>query len=266
MIIEELIKTDVNSLNDFQPSGWKDILPIFDFYTTSNFCFPIKATIENKIIGIGSLIIHNNVSWLAHIIVHPDARNKGIGKRITEKLVAISKAKKCKTIYLIATDLGAAVYEKVGFKTETEYLFFKALQPDKNWTISNKIAPFSNDLKDQILKMDKKVSQENRMFCIEEHLQCGHYYKNDNILEGFYLPSFGEGLIIATTDSAGLELMKLRLKSETTAAFPSDNLIAKEFMNQNNYKAYKKAKRMRLGIKRPVIFSNIYNRIGGDIG
>jgi hypothetical protein len=90
--------------------------------------------------------------------------------------------------------------------------------------------------------------------------------RENGIIDGFYLPSFGEGLIIANTSTAGLGLMKLRLKTKSKAVFPSDNLEASGFMLKNNLMPFAKAKRMRLGKKRDVILKDIYNRAGGNIG
>lgn len=266
MDIQNLKRSDVGLLVDLQPPGWRDLIPIFNFYSNSAFCFPVKATFDNKIVGIGAAINHNSVTWLAHIIVHPDHRNKGIGQLITQTLVERAKAKNCLTIYLIATDLGMPVYEKISFETETEYLFFKDLKKGRRWIPSKNITNFSCQMKEQIAHIDQQVSGEQRMFHMEQYLQSGYVYKNNNIIEGFYLPSFGEGLIIANTSSAGLELMKVRLASKVDVVFPSNNLIAAEFMDKNNYNITKKAKRMRLGMKRTVLLANIYNRIGGDIG
>ncbi len=266
MTIQDLKQNDLKSIIDLQPTDWSDILLNFEFYTNSEFCFPIKVIVDNKIVGVGTTIIHNDISWLAHIIVHKDYRNNGIGKLLTQTLVNNSRNKKCDSIYLIATDLGAIVYEKLGFETDTEYLFFKDIKSNSHWTKSKNISLFSEDLKDQIINLDKLVSGEDSFFHIESHLKNGYVYKKDNLVEGFYLPSFGDGLIIAKTDSAGIELMKLRLLTKENAVFPSDNLIATAFMNHNNYKISGKAKRMRLGRKRPIFLSNIYNRIGGNLG
>lgn len=266
MTVQDFKKSDLSSLTHFQPTGWRDLFPIFEFYISSVFCVPIKITFDNKIAGIGAVIFHNDIAWLAHIITHPDHRKKGIGLLITNTLIDYSRSKNCETIYLIATDLGAPVYKKAGFKTETEYLFFQDLKQDKLWTPSPNIHLYKEGFKDQVLALDERVSKENRRFRLENHLENGHVYTKDSIVEGFYLPTFGEGLILAETDSAGIELMKLRMATQNIAAFPKDNVIAAEFMNKHNFKPYKKAKRMRLGIKREVQFSNIYNRIGGDIG
>jgi len=82
--IQTLEHKEIVLLTDLQPPEWQDIVPTFDYYTKAAFCFPIKVTIDNKIVGIGTTIIHNDIAWLAHIIVHPDKRNKGIGQLITQ--------------------------------------------------------------------------------------------------------------------------------------------------------------------------------------
>ncbi len=265
MNIEELKEHDVSQVASLQPEGWRDIVPIFDFYTKASYCFPVKVTIDQKIIGIGTAIMHNDVGWLAHIIVHSNYRNLRIGRSVTQTLVNRLR-NRTDNIHLIATELGEPVYNKIGFETIAEYLFFKEIKADPEWTTSNAISLYTNSLKDQIIKLDKLISKEDRIFRLEEHLQNSYVYKRNNKVEGLYVPTFGEGLIIASTDSAGIELMKLRLATHENAAFPSDNPAATAFMYKNNYTAYKSAKRMQLGKKRAVLTSNIYNRIGGDIG
>ena len=81
--------SDMRSLADLQPEGWGDITPAYQFYVTSLFCFPIKVIIANRIIAVGAAIIHNEVAWLGQIIVHPDFRNRGIGKKISKRNIAL---------------------------------------------------------------------------------------------------------------------------------------------------------------------------------
>jgi GNAT superfamily N-acetyltransferase len=266
MDIQPLEHKDISVLSDLTPDGWQNIVPIFDFYTKSNFCFPIKVVHANKIVGVGTTIIHNDIAWLAHIIVHPDRRNQGIGQLITQTLVDKVKEKSCDTIHLIATDLGAHVYEKLGFVTETEYLFFKDIKPGQSWEVSKKIIPFADNFRKQVESLDHHVSLEKRMLQVEQHLKNGFVYLQNNKVEGYYLPTFGEGLIVADTASAGVELMKLRLTAKEHAAFPVDNSSAASFFRQYNFKEFKTAKRMRLGEKKNWQPTKIYNRIGGNLG
>lgn len=60
MKIQEIKLSETDKLKELQPEGWPDIIPKFEFYIKSDFYFPIKATIENKIIGIGTTIIHGD--------------------------------------------------------------------------------------------------------------------------------------------------------------------------------------------------------------
>lgn len=266
MDIQNLEHIDINFISDLLPIGWEGVIPTIDSYTDTNFCFPIKVSIDKKIVGIGTTIIHNETAWLAHIIVHPDYRNQSIGKVITQTLVDSSYSKSCETIYLLATELGEPVYKKIGFETETEYIVFKREGASEIFKNPGNIVAISNDFKKQILDLDRQVSGEDRILLLEQHLSNGFLYLQDNEAQGFYLPNLGEGLIIATTNSAGHELMKLRLKSKGFAAFPIDNVSATEFMRQNNFKASMTQKRMRLGKKRNWQPTNIYNRIGGNLG
>lgn len=266
MHIKKLEHSDINFISDLLPSGWESVIPTIDFYTKTNFCFPIKVSIDNKIVGTGTTIIHNKTAWLAHIIVHAAYRNQSIGKIITQTLVDSSYSKGCQTIYLLATKLGEPVYKKIGFETETEYIVFKKEGTNETFRDSENIVAINNDFKKLIWDLDRQVSSEDRILLLEQHLSDGFLYLQNNEAQGFYLPNLGDGLIIATTNSAGLELMKLRLKTKDFAAFPIDNVGATEFMRQKNFNEIRTEKRMRLGKKRNWEPKNIYNRIGGNLG
>jgi len=257
---------ETNLISDLQPEGWNDLKPSFDFYVQSPFCFPIKVVIDDVIVGLGATIIHNDVAWLGHVIVHADQRGNGIGQRITQSLIDTAKQNKCGTIYLIATKLGAPVYEKLGFITDTEYLFFKDIKFDKELVISDHVIPYEQAFKDEISIIDKMAAGEERMMHLESSLENGFVYMNNHKVEGFYLPTLGDGLIVANNSSAGLELLKLHLKSNDKVSFPIDNLLAKDFLYNNGFKEYDVAKHMRLGNIRPLKLENIYNRIGGNVG
>jgi hypothetical protein len=175
-------------------------------------------------------------------------------------------AMNCKTIYLIATELGEPVYKKLGFEIETEYVFFKDLVKNSDWTASPEVVPYNPSYRDQIEAIDKFVSGEDRMVHVERFLATGFVHITDDAINGFYLPDFGDGLILATKLNAGLDLMRLRLAAKDNASFPIENVDALQFMHSNNFQEFKKAKRMRLGPKRELNLQFVYNRIGGNVG
>lgn len=266
MKVTALKQEEVHLISDLRPDGWNNIIPFFENYIQASFCYPIKICIDNTIVGLGATIIHQETAWLAHIIVHPKFRNQGIGKSITRALIDLSYEKNCETICLIATELGAIIYNKLGFITETNYSFYKELNQQEPWLISKYISPFHPTYREQLLAMDLLVTKENRLASLESVIEQGLLYIENGTLKGYYLPTFGEGLIIAVEEQAGIELMKLRLNSSKDVSFPVDNLAATQFMAEANYSPFKTAKRMRIGKPKTVIFSSIFNRIGGHLG
>lgn len=257
---------DISILDELRPTDWTDIKIPFQIYLSSEFCFPIKLTLENKIIGVGCSIIHDDVAWLAHIIVHPEFRNQGHGTSITKQLIKIAEDNKTSTLFLIATEMGAPVYSKLGFVTETEYLFYKDVVLKEKFVLSDKMIPFQEKYFDQLYRLDKKLSSENRRPHLTEHCSSGIVYLEKDQVLGYYIPNFGEGIILAEHPSAGIELLKLHLTNNDKVVFPLDNTFAMQFMMMLSFDFFRKAKRMRLGIKRAWTPSTIYNRIGGNLG
>src|SRR5690242_17103555 len=123
MIIESLTNEDLPQVSGLQPEGWPSIIPSYQFYLQSSFCFPLKLSVDNQLAGVGTAIVHANTAWLAHIIVDPRQRNKGIGTDITKALIQLAEKYYCRTILLLATTLGEPVYTKLGFRKELDYIF-----------------------------------------------------------------------------------------------------------------------------------------------
>lgn len=265
MQIQPFQYEDIHKIADLTPEKWNNIRPGFTFYMDAPFCYPIKITIDGQIVGLGATIVHDDIAWLGHIIVHPDQRGKGIGKQMTQALVDIAKQKHCGTIYLIATHLGFPVYEKTGFLIETEYLAFKDINLEKT-PVSANIIPYQPAFKAAIASIDKITTGEARMMHLESFLETGAVYKTQDQVQGFYLPDLGEGLIVANNTAAGIELLKLHLQKTDRVVFPKENLNARDFLYQNGFKEYDVVKRMRIGHSRPLQLEHIYSRVSGSIG
>jgi GNAT superfamily N-acetyltransferase len=264
--IYPFLPSDLLLLKELQPPDWPDISLHFHYYTLSPYCFPIKVLLDQKMVGIGACIVRDETAWLAHIIVHPDYRQQGIGARITQYLVKDLQRMQKKTIYLIATDLGYPLYEKLGFRTETEYVFMKGGKFHSTANSCPYVFPFDASFRAQIMEIDRQVSGENRAVQLDEHLHNGFVYIRNKAIEGYYLPTWHEGLIIASTQEAGFELMGRRLETHETAALPVDNKQGIQFLLDHHFQEAKKAKRMRLGEKRNGRPDLVYNRISGSIG
>ena len=211
MKIEALAHSDLAYLKEFEPPNWGDLVPRFKYHIESAFCVPVKMTIADKTVAIGTVIFHKDSAWLASIIVHPAHRNNGYGKAITRQLISMIDTRKFTTIYLDATDMGYPVYLKLGFELESTYAHLKSEVNITGLQLSSSVIPYEKRYFKQILQLDKNISCEDRQDTIIENVQTAQIYINNNKVEGFYLPSLGNGLIIAEKDIAGIELIKCRL-------------------------------------------------------
>ena len=266
MNIQPVVENDINSIQHLQPEGWKDITFFFKKYINQPFSHPIKVTIDSVIVGIGTCIIHQDQAWLGHIIVDTRMRNKGIGKSITKHLINIANKHQCGSIHLIATALGYPVYTSLGFKDFTEYIFFQKSNEISFFEIDNRIQPYSNTFLDEIFALDKSISGEDRQAEIIEYLDLGYYFINHNEVIGFYLPDFGEGLIIARDNIAGIELLKLHINTHDYVSIPKENTYASKFLLDYNFIEINRAKRLIIGEGNNIKLNCIFNRIAGNLG
>ena len=266
MILDTIIESDLYNLRELQPEGWTDIIPIFDYYAKMPFCKPVKVTIENRIVGIGAGISFGNTAWLAHIIVNPEFRKRGIGSLIVDHLLIFLKNAGCETVSLIATDLGYKIYKKAGFAEQTEYVFFEREKQFKDYYRTENIVRCSNTNTEDIFSLDKNVSGEDRRRLLIDKLENSYVYQKNGKIIGYYFPDLGEGLIVADNIEAGIELMRLKFSTSNSGAMPVENREGIAFLKENGFIEIKRAKRMILGIKFPWHPSKIYNRIGGNLG
>lgn len=264
--IESLSSKDLEAVALLQPEGWPDIFPSVRYYCTSDFCFPLKAILDGLVVGIGTAIIHGSTAWLAHIIVHKDYRNGGIGTAITKALIDLIHKTPCRTILLTATALGEPVYKKVGFGVQTQYIFFDqgALPPPSDSV--EEIVAFHKQYEKALLNLDLSVSGEDRRKLLNDYMSSATLFIENNHLKGFYIPTLGEGLIVAETRDVGLELMKIKSSTNKAFCLPCDNEHGIEFLANSGYQENRKASRMILGDPMTWDGSKIYSRIGGNLG
>lgn len=265
MQILPLLKSDLDLLPHIQPHDWADIRIPIRFYVDAAYCFPFKAVVEGVLVGTGTATLHEKTGWLSTIVTHEKYRNRGIGKAITEHLLAFLQSHHCDYIYLIATALGEPVYQKVGFVTESRYHFFSDVNL-ANLAVSASIIPYQSTYKAAIFEIDQRISGEERWQHLETFLPESWVYLENDAIEGVYFPTFGDGLIVATTPKAGQELMKKRFQHFQMASFPEQNTEAYRFMSSHGYTPIATHARMYFDKPMPWQPAGLYNRVGGKIG
>jgi GNAT superfamily N-acetyltransferase len=263
--IEQFTSSDIPLLPPLQPDGWLPLGPYYHFYVTASYCHPVKCTVDGSMVGIGSCIRHRTTGWLAHIIVAPEYRRRGIGTLITKWLMTYLTGEwGMKTLHLVATPMGEPVYRRLGFRRISDYLFMRGGKTDSGEIAE--ILPFDDAFRDAGLKMDADASFEDRSQLLEPHWSNGCFILNNGALAGFFLPTLGEGYILATCREAGLALMRLKHGSGATAIVPEQNPEAVRYLTSSGYAEYRRGIRMVYGEPLPWRPEMIYGRIGGNLG
>jgi GNAT superfamily N-acetyltransferase len=263
--IEPFTLSDIAHLSPLQPEGWLPLGPYYEFYVNTPFCHPVKCTIDGRMAGIGCAIRHRTTGWLAHIIVAPECRRQGIGTFITKWLMNILiNEYHFKTLHLAATPLGLPIYRQLGFRPISDYVFMRdGMIKDEP---PPETVPFSEGLRDAALAMDKAASFEDRSQLLEPHWSHGRFVKNNGALEGYYLPTLGEGYIVATRPDVGLALMRIKHRNGGVAVVPEENQEAMLYLRENGYTEYRRGTRMIYGDPLPWRPEMIFGRIGGNLG
>lgn len=106
----------------------------------------MKVTDGNQVVGTGVSVLFTNTAWLAHIIVDPGCRNRGIGGAIVDHLLNDLDSRSVDTVLLIATKIGEPVYRKKGFLDVCEYVFMQRQEPLAELPVTDCIRPYGPDL------------------------------------------------------------------------------------------------------------------------
>lgn len=238
----------IDQLNQLCPDEWQsNAYDLFMHNEWQPWFHPYQLVIENKLIGFGMLFHFVTVAWLGWIIVHKHQRNKGYGAKITNHLIAEGRKFGASNFILTATELGAPIYEKAGFTTTSYYHFYKLPTNFKLNYEKNKIRKAKlNDLP-TIYSIDELATGEKRDILLKAHFDDTWVFVNDKI-EGYYVASIGNGLLIATTQDAGLNLFAFRIKkNKTTVVVPSGNSFFNDFLSREGLNCSYIIPRMTLG-------------------
>lgn len=265
MKVDLLITHDVPQLQGLQPEGWNPIVPYYEFYVAAPFCNPIKCVIDNRIAGIGSSIEHRGTAWLAHIIVHHDFRRQGIGTAITTTLMDyLLKKRGVRSIHLVATPTGEPLYQRLGFRRVSEYIF---LSGGKTSTDPETfLESYHPRFRAAGLRMDFDAASEDRAKLFEPHWTNACYTTKQGELTGFYMPTLGEGFILAMSNESGLALLRSKHSTGAPGVIPEENGHAISCMKANGFSEYRRGTRMTYGQPLSWHPERIYGRIGGNLG
>jgi GNAT superfamily N-acetyltransferase len=266
MTVEAFLHTDLPSLGELQPPGWRDITLAFDYYLSEAHCRPVKVVSDGRMVAVGCAITFRETGWIGHIIVHPEFRRRRIGMTVVNDSIEFLRASGCDTISLVATEDGYPVYLKAGFVPQTEYVFFERPEPPVSVPIPPDLRRIADSDMTEILRIDQEVTGEDRRALYAEVSPETLVCLDADTISGFYRPDLGEGFVAALNADAGRRLFAARIAGSSRVALPVENTDGIDQAGRAGFSEKRRSVRMVLGPPFGWRPECIYSRIGGNLG
>ncbi|MCB9168884.1 MAG: hypothetical protein H6597_03170 [Flavobacteriales bacterium] len=98
-----------------------------------------------------------------------------------------------------------------------------------------------------LLHLDRRVCGQDRAPLLLEHRFAAHVWVAAGRVEGFLLPTLGQGLVVADTPAIGLELQRWLLPHQHEVIVPAANTPACDHLEERGYTASLHGLRMEYG-------------------
>lgn len=247
--IKRITEQDLSGLNSLPPSEWNfDYESFVKKHLNDDFYFPFLMTIDDTVVGTGDVLHNGKIGWLANIFVKAGYRGRNLGVKMTQFLIDFLDKKKCETQILIATEMGERVYQKLGFRRTNIYQGYQS-KADRNHNMNENVRKLQESDIQSLLELDREINGEDRKcFLVNSYASGFGYFEKKGELTGFYLPDFGRGLVLARTQDAGLELLKIKHSEKGRISYiPVENKVAINFFKSNEIEQLENFSRMVLG-------------------
>ena len=136
-----------------------------EFAASHSACTTLLAEDGASIVGTAVGTANGACGWLATIWVAPARRRHGLGRELTQAVRDRLAARGCRTFVLVSTEIGRALYERMGFEVQTWYRILEA--PGTTEPRDAGIRPFAPTALPAIAALDLAATGEDRRHAIE---------------------------------------------------------------------------------------------------
>ena len=247
-MLRDLELSDIPKLAGFAPEEWNMALDavLLEHFGRGYFHARVSAA-SDRTLAVGQGIATGHAGWIGNIIVRPEARNRGLGSRVTQDIVELLRARDCSAFLLIATELGEPVYQKLGFRKTGEYVFLRL----------PRLPEPPNNLCEATPTVRDRCGVQTGRFCDRRDTRGPARSapwrcmgpRGSRRHAGRLFPSvFRRGLVVASRPPAGLELLRFKHAFyPCNAVVPAGNSAALHFLIEHGAEETARAPRMALG-------------------
>ena len=129
-------------------AGWNQTVADWQRFLSASPQGCFVAEHEGRAIGtVTTIVFEDRFAWIAQLLVDPEYRGRGIGKRLLERAISHLDSRNLACMKLDATPLGKPLYEKLGFMPEYEIERWMFKRPSRQKTAHNQAVEIEDALR-----------------------------------------------------------------------------------------------------------------------
>lgn len=163
--IREMSRDDIPAATAVMATGeWPQRRSFLEWALANPTIEPLAGLVDGRLVATGIGTRNGQVGWVGMIFVDPAMRRRGYGRAITEEVCRRLTATGCRTLTLIASNLGRPVYSQMDFRIEAWYQIWEApTTPDEPKAVEGtRLRPVTAADVDRIALLDRRATGEDR--------------------------------------------------------------------------------------------------------
>jgi GNAT superfamily N-acetyltransferase len=226
--IRPMTARDVDPAADVLLRGeWGDRRLFFAWAVDHPRAHPFVADVEGEIAGTAVGTANGPAGWIGAVFVDPAHRGGGIGRELTDRVIGELEAAGCATLVLVATTAGRPMYERLGFRHDTDY---HAIEADSLDGGEPALTPWRPADLAGMIDLDARATGEDRAHLLRAFASpasSSTLRGAGGDLKGFVVRApWGGGATVALTLDDGIRILEARRQAARPGARVRAGLLA----------------------------------------
>ncbi len=228
VIIRRMTAVDVEPAAEIVRRGeWGDRRVFFGWAAEHAEAHPFVAEIDGALVGTAVGTRNGATGWVGSVFVDAAHRGRGVGGALTDQVIGALEATGCETLLLVATTAGQPIYERLGFRYDTEY---HAIEADGLDTGEPALAPWQPADLPSMVELDAAATGEDRSHLLRgfaSPTSATTFRGADGDLRGFVVRApWGGGATVALSTDDGVRVLEGRRRAAGPGARVRAGLLA----------------------------------------
>ena len=206
---------------------WGDRRVFFAWAAEHAEAHPFVAEIDGAVVGTAVGTRNGAAGWVGSVFVDAAHRGRGVGGALTDRVIGALEGAGCETLLLVATTAGQPMYERLGFRYDTEY---HAIEADGLDTGEPALAPWQPADLPAMLDLDAAATGEDRTHLLRAFASptsTTTLRGADGDLRAFVVRApWGGGATIALSTDDGVRVLQGRRRAARPGARVRAGLLA----------------------------------------